>query len=118
MVLVDHIKEIIMKYSQLFVPALVAATMALSGCVSLPAGPAGPQGATGNTGDTGSTGYTGATGRTGASGGAGATGATGATGDTMARPVIRVPPEIPVQPAIRGLQEIPGQRVMPELALP
>jgi len=48
-----------MKYSKLFVAAV--ATLALGGCLTLPAGPAGPQGATG---DTGATGYTGATGAT------------------------------------------------------
>jgi hypothetical protein len=86
-VLVSQIKGIIMKYSKLLVVA--AATLALGGCFSLPAGPAGPQGATGDTGatgytgakgNTGATGYTGATGNTGATGGVGATGSTGATG--------------------------------------
>src|SRR5665647_2152801 len=79
-VLVSQIEGIIMKYSKLLVVA--AATLALGGCFSLPAGPAGPQGATG---DTGATGYTGARGNTGATGGAGATGSTGATGRTGAK---------------------------------
>src|SRR5665647_3867792 len=74
-VVVSQIEGIIMKYSKLLVVA--AATLALGGCFSLPAGPAGPQGATG---DTGAPGYTGAKGNTGATGGAGATGSTGATG--------------------------------------
>ena len=48
-----------MNYSKLLVATL--ASLALGGCISLPAGPPGPQGATG---DTGATGYTGATGDT------------------------------------------------------
>jgi hypothetical protein len=70
-------KGIAMKYSNMFAAALVS--VAMSGCISLPAGPAGPQGATG---DTGATGYTGATGSTGNTGNTGATGYTGATGNT------------------------------------
>ena len=40
-----------MKYANLVLGGL--ASIALSGCFSLPAGPAGPQGATGQTGATG-----------------------------------------------------------------
>ena len=69
-----------MKYSKLFVAA--AATLALGGCFTLPAGPAGPQGATG---------YTGATGDTGATGSTGARGSTGAKGATTGETVVIVP---------------------------
>jgi hypothetical protein len=78
---VNQLKEIIMKYSRLFVAGVVA--LALGGCFTLPEGPAGPQGATGNTGATGYTGATGNTGRTGATGSTGDTGAVGDTGGTV-----------------------------------
>ena len=69
-------KGLVMKYANLVLGGL--ASIALSGCFSLPAGPAGPQGATG---ETGATGGTGATGSTGARGNTGARG--GTTGDTL-----------------------------------
>ena len=94
-VVVSQIEGIIMKYSKLLVVA--AATLALGGCFSLPAGPAGPQGATG---DTGATGYTGARGNTGAP-------AARAPREVPVPPAARAPREVPVPPAARAPREVP-----------
>lgn len=85
-VLVTFTEGIIMKHTKLFTAALLP--LALTACLSLPAGPAGPQGATG---DTGARGSTGATGYTGATGDTGATGNTGARGATTGTTTVIVP---------------------------
>jgi hypothetical protein len=79
-------KGTIMKYSTLFIAAFSA--LALSACVTVPAGPAGPTGATGATG---ATGYTGATGSTGATGYTGAEGVQGIPGDRSTDTIVIVP---------------------------
>lgn len=69
-----------MKHSNLIVVAV--AVLAMSGCISVPAGQPGPQGATGDTGRTGATGATGNT---------GATGYTGAPGASSGETIVIVP---------------------------